>query len=861
LEHSKRGIFQEDFPFSIDTNKKDNMNRQSLETIIPLVQHPSHYLGSEVNAVKKDPKAVQLQVALAFPDLYEVGMSHLGMQILYHLLNRRQGIAAERVFVPGADLEAELRRHDMPLGSLESGTPLSDFHIIGFSLLYELNYTGVLHILDLARVPMFSKDRDDTHPFVIAGGPCTFNPEPLADFFDAMVIGDGENVLVELAQSWLDWKKGGEGRQDLLKRWAQLDGVYVPSFFEVHRNDTGEQILTPRVSGHRSIRKAFVPDLNLVSYPTLPVVAYGKPIHDRLSLEVCRGCTRGCRFCQAGMIYRPVRERAPEKLFSVAEKALTGTGYEDISLLSLSTGDYGPLQGVMERLMSRCAPEKIAVSLPSLRVGSLTASLMSQIKRVRKTGFTIAPEAGSQRLRDVINKNITEEALAETLQQAFGLGWRLVKLYFMIGLPTETDEDLHDIVRLVRRLQKIPVRGRRRGDITVSVSTFIPKAHTPFQWCSQISLDESRDKISMLRDTLRGKGLRFKWQNPEMSLLEGLWARGDRRLSRLLVRAYEMGCRLDSWSEKFLFNRWQEALEATGVDLDFFAGAKDLSEPLPWDHIDCGVSKGFLKEEWEKALAGTTTQDCRQGQCQECGVCNFETVEPIVFDAQDLGRGREVSVDVTPTKAFKKLKVFYEKRGQARFFGHLEMVKILLRAFRRARIPLRFSEGFHPAPKVSFNCALPVGLESTQEHFTMEVPLFVQPRFVLERVNQELPEGLWLTACKGALKNAAADTPKGFQYEVTLKGTPFSKEKVEAFWQRPQWLMERKNKKGRIRAVDLKEVVTELRIVSPHTARMTLDVSSGSHVRPTEVLDEVFCLGERALKLASIVKAPVPQQQ
>jgi radical SAM family uncharacterized protein/radical SAM-linked protein len=832
------------------------MNDRLLETIISLVQNPSHYLGSEIGAIKKDPKTVLLRMALAFPDLYEVGMSYLGLQILYHVLNQQQGFVAERVFAPGVDLESELRSHDVPLCSLETRTPLSDFDIVGFSLLYELNFSGVLNILDLSRIPMFSKDRDESHPLVVAGGPCAFNPEPLADFFDAMVIGDGEDVLVEMAYAWLKWKRGGGDRRALLRRWAQLKGVYIPSFFEPYWNAQGLQVLTPRLPGYSLVRKALVPDLNLRAYPTQPVIPYGRPIHDRLSLEVCRGCTRGCRFCQAGMIYRPVRERDPEKLLATAGQALTATGYEDISLLSLSTGDYGPLQGVMERLMGRCAPERIAVSLPSLRVGSLTDALMAQIKRVRKTGFTIAPEAGSQRLRDVINKNITEEALTDTIQQAFGLGWRLVKLYFMVGLPSETEEDLKDIVSLVRRLQKACVGKGRIGDITVSVSTFIPKAHTPFQWCPQVSLGESKDKIRMLKDALRGKGLRFKWQNPEMSLIEGLWARGDRRLSRLLVKAHEMGCRLDGWSDQFVFQRWQKAVEASEIDTARFTGAKDVSEPLPWDHVKCGVSKSFLQDEWQRALAGRCTEDCRQGRCNECGVCDFETVKPLTFDPRTVGLNHRVSQDVQPPAAFKKLRLSYEKRGRARFFGHLEMVKIFIRALRRAKIPLKFSEGFHPAPKCSFHGALAVGIESTVEFFTVEVPFFVRPDSVLVRVNQTLPDGLHITRCEAVFGKSAQEMPERFQYKVRLKDETFSQSKLEAFLGCSTWVLERKNKKGRTSTVDLKAVVVDMYQMSSNTIRMTLDVS-GLQVRPTEVLKEVFGLDERTLKLASILKEPV----
>ncbi|MFW9842922.1 MAG: TIGR03960 family B12-binding radical SAM protein [Candidatus Thorarchaeota archaeon] len=396
------------------------MLSQSLQDILPLIRCPSHYLGTEINALRKDPQKVRLRFALAFPDLYEVGMSHVGIQVLYHILNARQSIAAERVFAPRLDLEARLRAGGIPLCSLESGTPVSRFDIVGFSLLYELNFSNVIGMLNLSGLPLYARDRDETHPFVIAGGPCAFNPEPMADFFDVMVVGDGETVVLELADAWLAWKDSGAGREALLKTWSNLQGVYVPSFFQASAVSKGLQIVTPRFPEYGTVNKALVTDLNQISLPTRPVVPFGKPIHDRLSLELCRGCTRGCRFCQAGMIYRPVRERAPGKILSWARQALASTGYEEVSLLSLSTGDYSAIHVLVERLMNRLAPERIAVSLPSLRVGSLTTELMEQIKRVRKTGFTVAPEAGSDRLRRVINKNVSEQSLEETVEYVRG---------------------------------------------------------------------------------------------------------------------------------------------------------------------------------------------------------------------------------------------------------------------------------------------------------------------------------------------------------------------------------------------------------------------------------------------------------
>ena len=469
------------------------MTQHSLDDILPFVEQPSRYLGSEVNTIKKDLGQVKLRFALAFPDLYEIGTSHFGMQILYNILNAHADIAAERVFAPAVDMEARLRETGQPLFSLESHEPLNHFDIVGFSLLYELNYTNVLNILDLAGIPFLAADREAAHPLVIGGGPCTCNPEPVADFFDAIVVGDGENIIMQMAEAWISWKKDpAADRPSLLKNWSQIEGVYVPSFFEPGYDNNGFQTVVPRMPDYTQVSRAIVGDLDQIPFPVEPIIAYGRPVHDRLRLEVSRGCTRGCRFCQAGMIYRPVRERSPEQLVSLAARSIAATGYEDISLLSLSTGDYGCIAPLMEQLMVNFEPDNVAISLPSLRAGTLTPELMKLIKKVRKTGFTIAPEAGSQRLRDVINKNINESEIVNTVQNAFDLGWQVIKLYFMIGLPTETQEDLEALVELVKKLRKIKGSKGRRGKINVSVATFIPKAHTPFQWADQLSLAESK---------------------------------------------------------------------------------------------------------------------------------------------------------------------------------------------------------------------------------------------------------------------------------------------------------------------------------------------------------------------------------
>ena len=651
------------------------MALKTIQDILPLVDKPSRYLGTEVNTYKKDLSKVRLKIALAFPDLYEIGTSHFGMQILYHILNQRWNIAAERVFSPAEDMESLMRASHLTLASLESQHPLNKFDIIGFSLLYELNYTNMLTILDLAGIPFYASQRADSDPVIIAGGPCVSNPEPVADFFDAIVIGDGENVILEMADIRIKMLSSGRvDKKTLLEKWSRLEGVYVPSRFQVTYNEKGHQITRPLKESCSTtqgrVKRAIVNDLDRALFPDKPVVPYGKPVHDRLRLEISRGCTRGCRFCQAGMIYRPVRERTMDTLMDLTDRCLQNTGYEDLSLLSLSTGDYSGISPLINTLMQRFSSQHISVSLPSFRAGTLGPELMQTIQKVRKTGFTIAPEAGSQRLRDVINKNITTDEIIATVQNAFSAGWQVIKLYFMVGLPTETQADIQGIVDLVKKLRKIKSPKGRYGKLNVSVATFIPKSHTPFQWATQLPLEESRARIEWLRSKLRLPGVKFKWQNPEVSFLEGLWARGDRRLSSLLVRAYENDCRFDGWSDRFDFATWQRSIEESQVDVSFYTSRqKDFEEPLPWDHIDVRVEKAFLIKEWMNALEGAKTEDCRWHSCQQCGVCDFETIEPRLFEATVKAEPRRVDKsDIALQTASRKLKLFYSKRANARFF-------------------------------------------------------------------------------------------------------------------------------------------------------------------------------------------------
>ena len=832
------------------------MSITTIQDILPLIEQPSRYLGSEINTIKKDHSRVKLCFALAFPDLYEIGTSHFGLQILYHILNLHHEIAAERVFAPGTDMEAHLKSSGIPIMSLESHKPLDQFDIIGFSLLYELNYTNILTMLELANIPFFARQRDVSHPLVIAGGPCTCNPEPVADFFDAIVVGDGENVIIKMSHAWLAWKKSGKNdKETLLRMWSHVEGVYIPAFFKPKYDENGFQTLVPGFSDYKTVKRAVVNDLNNAVFPDAPIIPYGKPVHDRLRIEVSRGCTRGCRFCQAGMIYRPVRERSLETLLSLSDACVASTGYEDMSLLSLSTGDYECIVPLMERLMARYKSRRIAVSLPSLRAGTLSPALMQLVKRVRKTGFTIAPEAGSQRLRDVINKNITKKEIADTVRDAFGLGWRVIKLYFMVGLPTENDNDLQAIVDLVKMLRQIKGSNGRRGTLNVSVATFIPKSHTPFQWSSQISLTESKQKIRRLQKNLKMPGIQFKFQNPEASMLEGLWARGDRSLGRLLLNAYRKGCKFDGWSDKFKYQLWQEACCDESVDIDFYTTRlRDTAEPLPWDHIDAGVTKDFLKSELLKAEHGEYTVDCRSGDCNSCGVCDFEIIEPKVFDDCEEGTVKILSADDVKETFYKTLKISFSKRGQAKYFGHLEQVKIFLRAIRRAGIPVKFSEGFHPKPKISFEDPLPIGLESLNEIFYLSVRGDVKPKNIIDRLNEHLPRGLTVFHCQLAPAKSLCKASMSSTYMVTKKDGFFDAKELKCFVKRRELVVTRTGPKGKVTTIDLKEMVLNIELSAPNKLQMTLRTEPGKTVRPFEVIEKIFSLPGEEIKQATIVK-------
>jgi radical SAM family uncharacterized protein/radical SAM-linked protein len=727
------------------------MNNSNFDELLLSAEKPSRYIGAEVNAVRKDNAEVRF--LLSFPDTYEVGMSHLGLQILYSILNEIPYVAAERCFAPWPDREKQLRERKLPLTSLESLTPLANFDVIGFSLQYELSYTNVLNMLDLGGIPFARTERKDGHPLIIAGGPCCFNPAPLIDFIDAFVIGDGEEVVGEITAMISAGKKISLSRNNLIEKLAEIPGIYVPA---VHGKN-------------QIIKKRTITDLNLWAHPKKPVVPLMQTIHDRIILEIARGCTRGCRFCQAGMLLRPYRERNTSLLMEMAEKTLQATGHEEISLLSLSSGDYSCLEPLVKNLMNKYHSRRVALALPSLRVESLTGTLMEEIKRTRKTSFTLAPEAGTDKMRLIINKGNTSEDLLSTVDKIFAAGWKSIKLYFMLGLPHEEQADLEGIVNLGHEAIRA---AKHRGQITISLSTFVPKPHTPFQWERQISMEETHAKQDFIRQRIKNRNINVKWHDAKMSFLEGIFSRGDERIGALLETAFRKGCRFDGWSEILCFDLWQEAIAESGINPEDFTRERGIDEKLPWDNIDCGVSREFLLAERQKSTDQTATADCRLDDCQNCGVCDFSTTKNIFAVPEEIQK--VVSSKPIPDSAIgteKKYRLTFSKLDRAGFLSHLELSAALVRALRRSSIALAYSIGYHPHPKISFATATSVGMESKQEYLDIAASEYLSDLNLLKNeINSALPLGIEIIEIKTLSPGGKtiAEILQGFEFELHL---------------------------------------------------------------------------------------------
>ncbi len=616
------------------------------------VEKPARYMGGEWNSVAKNHSEVDVTMAFAFPDVYEVSMSHLGIKILYGIVNERPDAAAERVFAPWHDMEAEMRNREIPLFSLETKTPIRDFDLLAFTLQYEMCYTNIINMLDLAGIPFYGKDRDLSFPLLIGGGPCVYNMEPIADFFDVVSIGESEDWINEFIDLYKAEKAKGfpGGKEAFLRKAAQIEGTYIPSLYEPQYTESGDfagmKVLAEEAPA--IVKKRIVEDMEAAFYPTKPVVPYLDIVHDRAVLELFRGCLRGCRFCQAGMLYRPVRERTPERLVQLAKEIIANTGYNEISLMSLSSADYSKLPELVDMLMEEFKDKQVSVSLPSLRIDAFSIDIAKKVQQVRKSGLTFAPEAGSQRMRDVINKGVSEEDLMSACENAFKSGWNTVKLYFMMGLPTETDEDVAGIADLAYKVLDLhrEITGKRNGKVTVSCSFFVPKSHSPYQWYGQQDVEEIHRKQKYLKSLINNRNISYHYHDGYTGYLEAVFARGDRRLAASVVEAWKLGCKFDGWTEFFNYDTWMQAFKNTNIDPEYYARRnRDFSEALPWDHLDDTVSKEFLRREWERAVDGTLTWDCRRKPCNGCNACP-ELGTPII-DYKEGGRVEKVTFGLT----------------------------------------------------------------------------------------------------------------------------------------------------------------------------------------------------------------------
>jgi len=776
--------------------------------LFPFVQKPSRYIGSEPNTIIKDSASAKVSFALTFPDVYEIGMSHLGLRILYAILNSLPNVVAERCYAPWLDMENIMRSRNLYLTTRESGNPLKNFDVVGFSLQYELSYTNCLNMMELGGITIAASRRREDEPIVIAGGPCAYNPLPMADFIDAFVIGESEEAIVEIAACIMEAKAKGYSRRRKLEALSKIAGLFVPAEHQ----------------GKVVIEKRLLTEFASFAMPISHIIPAMQTVHDRVVVEIARGCTHGCRFCQAGFVWRPVRERPPNTIKHLIREALRATGGDEISLLALSTGDYSHIQKLIADLMEECAPQNIALSLPSLRVEALSEEILTNIKKVRKTNFTLAPEAATQRLRDLINKGNTSDDLLKSAQLAQRAGWQGLKLYFMIGLPTETKADIRAIAELARSIGEVT---KRKMQITVSLSTFVPKPHTPFQWQRQIDMEETAAKQETLK-ALRGRNISVKWHDKRMSLLEGVFARAGREIGRCIQEAFNSGCRFDGWTDTLRFDLWEKALAHTGVESAGALAARGRDDAFAWDFVKCGVHREYLWQENEKAQNGELTGDCRRAVCHNCGVCavgkarmvyalqedeaaslledpsrrEIEAQIPRPANTEKPSAGRtadnktanertmdkdtdkntdtDTDTDTDNVKSSQVAPIFtyrfcFSKTSQARFLSHLETATALIKAFRRVSTNIAYSQGFHPQAKISFPTALAVGMQSYEEfaHISFTKPL-PDPQATLDGVNKILPEGIHLLSITEITPPASSPSPSpshtiaAFEYRIVL---------------------------------------------------------------------------------------------
>ncbi|MCM1113258.1 MAG: TIGR03960 family B12-binding radical SAM protein [Muribaculum sp.] len=863
------------------------------DDILMRVEKPARYIGGEVNAVIKDKNRVKVRFAMCFPDVYEIGMSHLGIQILYSMFNAMEDVWCERVYSPWLDLDRIMRERKIPLFALESQDPVRDFDFLGITLQYEMCYTNILQVLDLAGIPLLAAQRGEDCPIVIGGGPCAYNPEPIADFFDLFYIGEGETRYRELLELYMECRESGAGRVEFLRRAAKMPGMYVPRFYEprYHADGTIAEFRPTEEGIPAVIRKEAAMDVSGIPYPMRPVVPYMKVTQDRVVLEIQRGCIRGCRFCQAGQLYRPVRERDAEVLKQYAVEMLRNTGHEEITLSSLSSSDYGSLPELIDFLMEECGRKHTNISLPSLRIDAFSLDVMSKVQDVKKSSLTFAPEAGSQRLRDVINKGLTEEVILQGAAMAFAGGWSRVKLYFMLGLPTETQEDIRGIAELSNKIaavyfETVPKERRANGSVQIVASTsfFVPKPFTPFQWASQCTEEQFIEKAYQTRraiaEQLNQKRIKYSWHEADASVMEGVLARGDRRLSQVIRGVYEKGGYFDAWSEYYHHDRWVQTIEECGLDVAFYTSRKrEADEIFPWDFIDCGVTKEFLRREWEKAQNGEISENCKQ-KCQGCGAARFgggictekrgenapwldliqtgrsPAVPPAMRQMilpEDQGGGEQeaekaesaqIPKNAGGKRLNKRLRIKFTKHGAVRFIGHLDVMRFFQKALRRAEIDVAYTTGYSPHQIMSFAAPLGVGLESNGEYMDIEVYSYTSCEDVMRRLNEASVRGIEVTGVYELSDNAGKAMASVAAAAYTVEFVPGCAleadlaQAVEALLQKDAVYLVKEGKKGP-REVDIRPGIYSC-VWRDNKLHLLTDASSGGNIKPAQVVEALL---------------------